>query len=455
MDDYKVADISKDLEYKVIGIKLSNNKTCVYWTNKSVKKIMEVIVIFNNKNSVSLTDNQICISLNGINDIETQQKFLKIFCEQLRAIGVDYKSVTFNFIGVDEKDMKRATDLIESLGINGGILNSKGGNKKARGAKEAQINKKIEEKFNRSSELVSDSDISNIVKYDNGVRKNIVAKGNMAYDMTNSSLSMEGLITGKSRELLENPDVSKNMSEEKIIDESFRLVTGANKEYRMTNGLRSDRNNMTNFEQATADVTNKYGGYGNTELGITRNDSSFTEHRFSSIEKEDDDRVKVVSPEASSVGMKGNGKSINSNSDYIDSMNIDNNSMEVNKMDEEGRKEENNILYYVDRDGNVYEGQNGELKPGYYRGEENKIFDADGNYKGENNGNLDDMNANMGKENEKKKAKVYTYKPPRKSPYRTSDNVEKSAAFISLPVIIFIISLLLLIGSGIIWFITK
>ena len=54
------------------------------------------------------------------------------------------------------------------------------------------------------------------------------------------------------------------------------------------------------------------------------------------------------------------------------------------------------------------------------------------------------------RENERAKTRVY-----RKIDNNKNSDVDKNAAFISLPVIIFIISLLLLISSGIIWFMTK
>ena len=467
--NYKIVDIPGNPQYNLKGIRLKNGKTCVYWTNKSAKNINEVIVLLNNKNAIGISNNQICISLHGINDINTQRECLKAFSEQLRSMGLDVKRIKFKFVIADKKDEKVVNDMISGLGINGSVLNFDVANKNVKGGsekkeKEERIDKKIEDKFNNNREITGNSNISNIVKYNNGVRKDIVVDDNkkVAYDMSHNNLSMAEMMRTKYEELMRDPVMSEklfSMTDEEVIKYVSNLVIMNNKEYYMDKEQNSNKDNMTNAEKATVDVASKYDGVSNTELGITSNDSRYTERKFSAVE-ENDNNVRVVSPDSSSIGMNNtSSNSFSSDDNYeVNNMSTNNNYEEFyNEKDEEDREEENIISYYTDTDGKVYDGRTGEVVQGYVCDENNNIVDKDGNYKGVNNGNLNDMYDNMSKNKKVDRAKTLVYKKPLVNEKEEDfyDNEYRSAAFISLPVIIFIISLILLVVSGIIWFITK
>ena len=412
---YKIADIHGNPEYNLKGITLINGKKSVFWSNKNAKTIGEVVVIFNNKQAIPINNNQICISLNGIEDIQTQKEMLKAFCEQLKVMGIDPRTIRFKFIVADKKVKEQADELISSLGINGSVLNFGDVNKNVDEEnidkdKAAKVEKKIEDKFNNNREITgSNAGITNVTKYDDGVRKDIVVAENKAFDISNSSLSMAELMKAKYEELMKDPVMSEklfNMSDEDAIKYVSDMVLSGNKEYYMEkNDSNINRNNMSNSELATLNVANKYGGVSNNELGITSNDSRYTENKISAVETNGDDNVNVVNPESSSVGMNSsNSSSVSSDID----MNSD---VSFQEVDEEEREESNMKL----QDTTTFHPTNRNV---------------------------------YGVKKEKTKKRVLS------KPHGVNSGYG-NAAFISLPVIIFIISLLLLIGSGIIWFMIK
>ena len=415
--NYRIVVIPGNPQYNLYGISFGKNKG-TYWANKSARNINEVIVIFNNKNVIGINDNQICISLHGIKNINDQKQCLKIFCEQLRGMGLDVKTIRFKFVIADKREEELVNNIITSLGLNGSVLNFDVANKNINSndelrTKEDKIEKKIEDKFKKDREITGSSNMSNIVKYDNSVRKD----KNTAYDMSKSTLSMAEAMKAKYEELMKDPLESEklfSMTDEEVIKYVSNLVTMDNKKYYMDNDSKSNKDNMNKTERATVDVASKYNGVSNTELGIAGNDFRYSEHKFSAVEENNDD-VRVVSPDSSSVGMN-DSKTVTTSYSEDDSMS-------------------NNVSTIKDSgDFNEEERKESSLK----------------NLPLQNTVTFHPSNSNTYSIGSKSKTKVRKLVKP-----RNNDVGEKSAAFISLPVIIFIISLLLLIGSGIIWFITK
>ena len=452
--NYEIKDISGNPQYNLKGIKLTNGKTCVYWTNKNVTKVDEVIVILDNRNVIGINNNQICISFHGISDIQTQKELLMAFCDRLKTLGLDVKKIKFKFVVSNKQDRDASYELISSLGLNASVLNfdaikedNKEDDKKLE--EEKKIEDKIEKQFDNNREITGNSNIYNIDK--NGKKIVVDSDRNVAYDVSNNNLSVANMMKSKYEELMNDPVESEKlfaMSDEEVIRYISGLVTSNNKRYDMEHNLGGN----TRVGKATVDVASKYDGVSNTELGITQNDSRFTSNKFSSV-AEENDNLRVSNPSSSSIGMANDSQNSSSGED---SDVIENNTVEFNE--EEEKKEDNVISYYTDIDGKVYDGRTAKVIAGLYCDENNKIVNKDGDILGDNCGSLDDMYANMKESDNKVRPDTMIYKGDfvKNNNETLVKKLEKdNAAFVNLPIIIFIISLLLFIGAGIIWFIAK
>ncbi|MEE3342504.1 MAG: hypothetical protein VZS44_00225 [Bacilli bacterium] len=461
--NYSVVDVPGNSDYNLKGIRLSSGKTCVYWTKKNARQLSEVVVYMDNRNVAAIKDNQICISLHGIKDIQSQRDCLRAFCEQLRGIGINVRQIRFRFIVADKNEAVMVQDMIKDLGLNAEIMGSamrraragvgvapgNSANNNPEQVNKATKQENIKNKIADEREILADSDISKVVKYDDGVRKEInvdEARG-VAYDTSYENLSMQELVMMKYKELMKDPVWGPKLLEMPEKDAVKLVVNEVNKDrktYYMEQNAGYDMSSMSENERATANVASKNEGISNNELGVVNNGVN-KDNKFSVVES-NNGSMREVSPNVSNIGMNGTTSS---------SGNRDSEEVVVEGKETEREEIQNNIVsYYVDDDtGKVYDGNKMEFVEGAYCNENNQIVDSDGNILGDNCGNLNDMYANASsesKENERQKTMILY-----KKNNSIDTNSEKSAAFISLPVIIFIISLILFMASGIIWFITK
>ena len=460
--NYRVVDINGNPEYNLKGIKLKNSgNSFVYWTTKNSRNISEVIVYTDNSNIAAIQNNQICVSLHGIKDLNIQKECLKAFCDQLRVMGLDVKKIKFIFIVENKKEEPLINEVITSLGINGQILTANM-NKKT-DEKNHKIEEKIEEKFNKENQRYGDSNIVNITKYDNNTRKDIIydEDSNTAYNLSQENLSMSKLMKKEYERLMYDPVESEKllkMTDEEALKYVAKIVSNNRKKYYMDSNATTNTTNMTRSEKASAKLASKNDGTSNNELGIVKN-SPNNSNDVSAIE-ENNDKIKEINPETSTINM--NSSSNSTSSSEVAGNKIDNE-------DEKEREEINmDIPYYVADEGKVYNGNTRKEEPNLYCNEKNEIIDKNKRIVvGYNYGNYNEMPTNT---DDRKLQETWTFHPPKKeAETRNKAKVkklvkpkdedfygsEKSAAFVSLPVIIFIISLLLLIGSGIVWFITK
>ena len=212
-----------------------------------------------------------------------------------------------------------------------------------------------------------------------------------------------------------------------------------------------------NFEKVANNLASSEDGKVNSELGIVQNSPS-NENKFSAVER-NGERLNIVNPHVISESINNDNISRSEQSSYgvdtvttgVDSSFWDDDLSSLNVEDEDIQE------------------RNGEL-PVYYLGSSQEIYNQYGEFVGrngvggylvdENNnlqkyskviGQLGDIN-DMGKNAAIENSKARVYKPN----FRPNYNTElKEAGIISLPIIIFIISLFLLIASGIILFLMK
>ena len=219
-------------------------------------------------------------------------------------------------------------------------------------------------------------------------------------------------------------------------------------------------------EKVAMNVSHEKDGVVNRELGIGMVAPGNPDKYFAL--ENNNNEYRVVSPSVSTSQMNSGNVSGNSTAGSVEE-NISNNDLEegndfnLTKLDVASKSELD--VYYVDSSGIIY---NKDGKDIGQVGVSGYLVDENNNLTRYNQvlGVIDDIN-NMGKSNvqdinndkvidmEKAKKRVYKPERPKYNANNSTKNTEKSAAFVSLPVILFIISLVLLVASGIILFMIR
>lgn len=382
--NYSVSDINGNPNYTVKGIRLKNKVvTCIYWSNKNSKEINEVITIFKNNSIRNIKDNQICISLNGINDIESQKECIKAFCEQLKEMKLDVKKIVFVFVITSKEEQLLAAEMINTLRLNGKIyLQKSNANKEMEkenknSPKDEEKEKEIENKLDNEEEFKGKSNIVDITKYDQNNRKNITVnkETNTAIDLSKENLSLREMMLAKYRELMNDPIEKEkllNMPDEEVIKYVNTIVNMSRTDYQVKEGQ-----------------VNETIGVGINDVG-KQNDIT--------VHEKQGEKTNIKEFSSSTIDMNG------PNSNYTNSTD----SMPIKTEKEEEQKVRPDTMVFTPQI-----------------------------QKAPTNDNVVSLSEHRAKKRVLKQ------------------HHERSAAFVNIPVIIFIISILLLIASGVIWFITK
>ena len=103
----------------IYAIKWENSSKLVYyWKNINSSNINNVIVILNNSDNIRIKNNQICISLDGINNINDIKVILSIFSREIQKMGIDVTRVRFIFIIDNDKQREDISVVVRDLGIS-------------------------------------------------------------------------------------------------------------------------------------------------------------------------------------------------------------------------------------------------------------------------------------------------------------------------------------------------
>lgn len=398
----------------IYAIKWENSSKLVYyWKNINSSNINNVIVILNNSDNIRIKNNQICISLDGINNINDIKVILSIFSREIQKMGIDAKRARFIFIIDNDKQKEDISVVVGDLGISAFF------------------------------------EVSNNVK-----------KGNLS-DEEEEKILLEKLMKDpKNRQML-----SEMTAEE--LDKYLMDTINRGKKTSYMERATTVSSNDSPKEKVVMNVSHEKDGVVNRELGIGIAAPGNPDKYFA-VENNGNEH-RVVSPSVSTSQMNsGNVSGNNSTAGSVEE-NISNNDLEegndfnLTKLDVASKSELD--VYYVDSSGIIY---NKDGKDIGQVGVSGYLVDENNNLTRYNQvlGVIDDIN-NMGKSNvqdinndkviDMEKAKKLVYKPerPKYNANNSTRNTEKSAAFVSLPVILFIISLVLLVASGIILFMIR
>lgn len=427
----------------IYAIKTDEGKLVLYWKNKSSSNINNIIVILNNSDNIRISNNQMCISLDGINNINDIKTMLSIFTKEVQKIGIDVKKVRFTFIIDNNKQKEEMSALANELGLNVSY-------QKSNNYQEEQKKEEIIEQHQQNSNAYGTTDT--IKRYNGNKEESFVISDGKVY-RDNDTLSIAEKKQELLAQLLNNPDIAptiKAMSPE-VLDEylTSRVTSNLKSHY-----LEQSTNSPTNTNDAVSNLTSKKShqedGYSNVELGIVQNNVS-NNNKYSVVEENTNGEVQMVTPTVTNANISSQSgvNNITSNSyNYATQDNsINNNQENTNLSEEQIQSRETVNIFYLENDGKTIVDSNdnviGSIGVDGYLNFEDKLYQ---------NGQL------IGKIGDKSEKRIQTqsmvrvYKPEHN---QYNNTPKKEAAFISLPVIIFIISLVLLIGSGIILFLMK
>lgn len=291
------------------------------------------------------------------------------------------------------------------------------------------------------SDLVDNKDITasgskNIEIQNDTGRKNVTISDNNAY-VNSGLLSIDEEKKILLQEWKNDPYMSarlSSLSPEEIDRMLVESVTKNLTAYRMESSREQNANDKVG--EIAKDKAKEEDGLVNTELGIVRNNVS-NSNQYSTVEQSGNN-IYVVNPNVTSTTINTSGVSGNLSSNYS---NWDANIVVNDEQEREVLGE-----FYFDDDYNVYD-NNGEVIG--KNGQDGVWMSYDSNtgvsklvVNGKVMGYIDHIkNMNIKKTNKH----VLTKKKPE----------YKSAAFVSLPVIIFVLSAMLLIGSVILLFVLK
>ena len=421
MIDYNVVPLGGNEKIEIKGVRFGGGKNFVYWKNRDSVAVREAYVIFNKDyENIKVNDGMVILSLTGLNNYQDMINAILVF----KRIFPDVK-IKFVVGNKNERQVGQTISTKLGIGYEETIINKK-------------INKMEEELKNNTKEITASGTKNIYVENDSGIKK-IAVSDDKAY--VNDRIDEDKLILFNKWK--NDPVMSAkmaNMTREEIDRMLMESVTSNLKTYRLessTEQIADDKVGKVAIDKASTED-----GLVNAELGVVKNNVT-NSNEYSAVE-ERKGNVQVVNSSVMTSSISSSGVSNNTTESNVDSsVNYDDG--ELNYEEEQIRNIEEEI-YFLSSQGEIYDNESnliGRLgQEGYRINYNDNTLLKDGVVMGYI-GDYKDIGKS--KDNVYSKPKVRTLEKPKYS--------NKNAAFVSLPVIIFIISALLLIVSGILLFV--
>lgn len=420
--------------FQMCSIKLENGKKCLFWYKKGANNFNKITVTFSNIIRINIDNQQICISFDGVNSKEDINNLLVAFGTEVYKDKVDITKIDFDFVVDNREQVSIANEFMKKYNLKGNVTHSE---------KYNQLTENLEDAINN---IATNTEDSQVIKEENNEIKKYLVHDNKVYN-DNDTLS----IAEEKRRLLSKwrSDPIKSLEiyplpREEVDRRLTEAVTDNLKVHYMESSVDKSKPN-NNFEKVANNLASSEDGKVNSELGIVQNNPS-NENKFSAVEK-DGEQLNVVNPHVINENIYNDNISRSEQSSYgVDTV--------TTGVDSSFWDDDNGLsslpVFYLDSSQKIYNqygefvGRNG---VGGYLVDENNNLQRYSKVIGQL-GDINDMGKNAAREN----SKVRVFKPRRTPDYNTE---LKEAGIISLPIIIFIISLFLLIASGIILFLMK
>ena len=428
--NYGIRQLDGQGPFNVYAVNMTSGSKFSYWKRNTTGIVKNVVVVFDNSNAnVILQDGMALLSLSGMNNLKEMSQAIRIF---MANINKDNINIYFQFIVQDDKQRQEVEMIASSLGVSYEIkvLNK-------------QENKKIadlEDELKNEQDITASGAKTIEVQRETGIEK-ITVSDNKAY-VNSGNLSIEREKYLLLQQWKKDPFMSVRIRSldtvelDRLLTENVTMNLTAHRMESAREQVSVDKVGEVAMNKATNEA-----GLVNAKLGIVENNAS-NSNQYSAVEQRGENvqvvNANVTSSNINSGGVSSSTSGDNSSYEYVETKEDKNNvqSREV------GRE------FYVDGMYNVYNSDGvaiGRI------GQEGLLIDSSNNTlvkNGQPMGYVGDYN-DMGKDNQngKKKQNVRTLKKPQEH----SQN--KSAAFVSLPVIMFVLSTMLLIGSIILLFV--
>lgn len=437
MSSKYVINRKENSNFKVCSIKLENGKKCLFWYKKGANNFNKITVTFSNVMRLNVDNQQICISFDGVNSKEDINNLLVAFGTEVYKDKVDITKINFDFI-VDNKEQDSiANEFMQKFRLKGNITHSEMYN---------QLTENLEDAINN---IATNTDDSQVVKEDNGKISKYLVHDNKVFNDSDTLGIVEQkriLLSEWRRDPIKSLEIY-NLSREELDRRLTEAVTDNLKVHYMESSA-DNKELDNNFEKVANDLASSKDGKVNSELGIVQNSPS-NENKFSAVER-DGEQLNIVNPHVINENIYNDNISRIEHSSYgVDTV--------TTGVDSSFWNDDNGLsslpVFYLDSSQKIYNqygefvGRNG---VGGYLVDENNNLQLYSKVIGQ----LGDIN-DMGKNAAIEKSKARVYKPDFRPNYNTDNTELENAGIISLPIIIFIISLFLLIVSGIILFLMK
>ena len=424
MNNYQVVSLGSQGGFELAGVRF-DGKTFMYWRKKDTKVIEQIMVVFDKKHeNIQVQDGVVVLSLKALNDLKDFYVAINIFKNI-----INNPNVSIHFVVENEKQKQDAVVLGNNLGMAYDVVDM---NKKQNDSvNDIENNLKEERNFMASGSKTLE------IQNDTGIKK-VTVSGDNAYE-NNGILSIDFEKYILLQEWKKDPYMSSKMTSMSSVEIDRMLtdaVTSNLKAYKMEPAREQTASNKV--EEVALNKALNEDGLVNANLGIVENNVS-SSSQYSVVSQRGED-VRVVTPSVTSSNINSGGVSSNmvsGNNNYE----VMESSMENNN--EQLREELNE--FYVDDEYNVYDVYGtffGKI------GQDGLLIDYDSNSLMKNDhvigyiGHYNDMGKNTQKSNKKQNVRVLK---------KRDEN--KSAAFVSISVIMFVLSALLLMGSVLLLFV--
>jgi len=407
--NYKVLD--GGALFNIVGVRLEN-KNFLFWKLKGNNFVNKVKVIFDkNLENIEVLDGEVILSLKDFTEFnELRNAIVMFFRFDKHFFIINANDIQIEFVVSNDMQINLASALGKDLGIRFSINNVDEKNKV----------QKVEERLENSSSIDGNDMIE---KYDNNQYKKITIHDGSAYE-NNGILDSEEEKLSLLRQWRRDPVMFNklNLMSESEIDKLLSdYILSNRKQYRLEDADKKVANDKAS--SVSVEMAKNIDGRVNTELNIIQN-KQLDDKKYMTVEKKGDD-VSLVSPNVISTIINVDGR----NDTIVKKENISG----VDK------------IFYVDEESNILDDNYVAVGKLGYQGYQINYEDNSLVRYGEKVGVIDDYK-NIGKTFDKVNTK--------KKVLEKDDN-EKSGGFVTIAVIMFVLSALFLVGSLILLFVLE
>lgn len=417
------------------GIKFYFNgdtKKIMFWFKNNIRKTQRVTIVFESKNeSIRMEEGNLVLSLKGLNNYQDIRMALMIFKQIMR--NNQLNNLNYHIIANSQNQANMVKNLAQELDLSI-IINNENQ------SLDAENIQKVEAKLKKNEEYTASG--SKTIEMSEGQRKiTVTADGNAAYENI-SSLDIREQMATLLQEWQKDPLMSiriRNLTTQELDQLLMENITSNLTRHRMESSSEQSAisNDNRNIGQVAIDKAADNDSKVNAQLGLVENHVS-SSAEYLTVEQNKDGNINIITPQVTSSQINSSGVSSDSSSNHESPQYAQ---AYIRENTEQARDIQ--AEFYVDDEYNVYNSEEkfiGKIGPDYLIDyNTNSLY----NRKGQKLGVISDINA-MGKTIKQTNAKKLVREKLEKP-------TNKSAAFASLSIIIFILSGLLIITSLILY----